>query len=101
MSTHRKTWSIEDKQRIISYSKEHGVAKASREFEVSTASIHTWINTFSESNEKESKYSSSKVNLSEYHRLMRENKELKELVAEKELALKIKDALLKKSQSRN
>ena len=33
----------------------------------------------------------------DYHRLLRENQALKEIVAEKELEIRVKDALLKKT----
>ena len=41
------------------------------------------------------------ISSKEYHRLLRENQALKELVAEKELEIRIKDALLKKTSPLN
>jgi hypothetical protein len=43
----------------------------------------------------------SGISRAEYHHLLRENQLLKELVAEKELEIRVKDALLKKTVYQN
>jgi len=99
MSKHRKSWSSSQKLEIINYANQHGIPKAVREYSVSTTSIYEWQNRYEKEGEtglhRSRKSSGVTVELRE---LRRENQQLKELVAEKELALRIKDALLKKSK---
>lgn len=98
MSKHRRHWSESDKKAILQYYQEHGVTSASRQFEVSTSMIYRWASDSSSASVKEVETS---VSSKEYHRLLRENQALKELVAEKELEIRIKDALLKKTSPLN
>ena len=97
MSKHRKSWSESDKTSILAYHREHGVAKASREFNVASSVIYRW--TKQEQTDSSKSDSDSSFYKKAYYRLSTENQALKELVAEKELAIRVKDALLKKSQS--
>jgi hypothetical protein len=60
--------------------------------------IYRWL---SNSNESSKQTQSRSISDSEYHRLLRENQALKELVAEKELEIRVKDALLKKTVHQN
>ncbi|MFV0388968.1 MAG: helix-turn-helix domain-containing protein [Pyrinomonadaceae bacterium] len=48
MKKHRKTWRTAEKIEILSYYNEHGATKASREFDVSSASIFKWKKAFEE-----------------------------------------------------
>jgi putative transposase len=98
MSKHRKKWSIEEKKTVLLYAKEHGIPLASREYGISSTSIYKWQTEFGEDPTKSSKDEDKEL-YRELKRLQRENSELKALVANKELAIQIKDALLKKSQS--
>ena len=101
MSKHRKHWTKAEKLEIINYFKQHGVAKTKREFGVSSTSIYNWEAHFDEHGEDglNGKMGSNKDDHSqEIKRLLRENDSLKKLVAEKELALRIKNELLKKSK---
>ncbi len=97
MGKHQKSWSQDEKLTIVKFYKEHGAAKASKEFNVSSASIYNWVSLF----EKGGSLSLSGTNSSdkdkEILRLQREIQAYKEIIAEKELSLRIKDALLKKS----
>lgn len=101
MSKHRKHWKSQEKLEIVSYYKQHGMAKTKREFEVSTTSIYNWEELYDKHGEsgllgkKGLKQSSESEELK---RLRRENDALKKIVAEKELILRIKDELLKKSK---
>lgn len=72
--------------------------KASRDFNVSIGSLYDWNNIY-DSQGIEGLSSSRKEDTAtvENRRLKRENDELKKLVAEKELELKIKNDMLKKS----
>ena len=94
MSKHRRHWSESDKKAILQYYQEHRASSAARQFEVSTSMIYRWASDFSSASVKEVETS---ISSKEYHRLLRENQALKELVAEKELEIRIKDALLKKT----
>jgi putative transposase len=97
----KKTWSSEQKLEILNFKKEKGSTLASREFGVSTVTIHKWERMFNELGSS-GLAKGAKTSLEfELQRVLRENRELKQMVADKELALRVKDALLKKSQSRN
>jgi len=99
MLKHRKTWSSEEKEKIVLHSTQHGVIETSREFGVSAVSIYTWKDKF-EQLSNNTLQSGAKVDSErELKLLRRENEILKRIVAEKELAIQIKDSLLKKSQS--
>jgi transposase-like protein len=90
MSKHRRSWSQTDKMAIINHYKEHGAAAASRQYNVSTGLIYRWVLQFDQTKKEPS-------SSSDYQRLVRENQALKEIVAEKELEIRVKDALLKKT----
>jgi putative transposase len=100
MSKHRKTWTPEEKLEVLNYRKEHGLAKASREYGVSSVSILNWEKKFLENGNNGLEPGSKTAVERELQRVLRENRELKAMVAEKDLALRIKDSLLKKSQQR-
>ena len=100
MNKHRKTWSVQAKQEVIEYYKVHGSSKASRKYEVSAVSIGKWYKQYEAHGiEGLSGKASSipKADL-EYDRLLAENRELKAIVAEKELHIRIQGAMLKKSR---
>lgn len=99
MSTHKKRWSASEKLEILNYYKKAGATKASREFGVSSASIYKWKEAYEKDGEAglSSKRSNSNEDM-ELIRLRRENDQLKALVAEKELALRIQAEMLKKSR---
>jgi putative transposase len=98
MSKHRKSWSQQQKIEIINFYQEKGLASASVEFGVSSTSIYKWDALFKEKGEAGLSAGIKSDKDIEMQRLLRENRELKSIVAEKELAIRIKDALLKKSQ---
>lgn len=99
MSKHRKSWSTSKKLEILNYAKKHGVAKAVREFDVSNASIYNWQARYDKDGEAGlDRLSKANPESEELRQLRRENQQLKELVAEKELLLRIKEELLKKSK---
>lgn len=100
MSKHRKTWSIQAKQEIVEYYKIHGSSKTSRKYEVSAVSINNWYKQYEAHGTAgftKKQLSSSKVD-PEYERLKLENRELKAIVAEKELQIRIQAEMLKKSR---
>ena len=97
MKKGRKTWSISDKLEVINYSNKESVLKASRQFEVSQTSIYKWIKRYEEEGESGLTPIKSQTESSELKRMKRENQQLKELVAEKELQIRIQSEMLKKS----
>lgn len=94
MSKHRRSWNETDKTTVLQHYYEHGIAATSRQFDVSSSMIYRWVG---ESKQATNSSESKGVSLAEYNRLLRENQSLKELVAEKVLELRVKDALLKKT----
>ncbi|MBK6979374.1 MAG: helix-turn-helix domain-containing protein [Cytophagaceae bacterium] len=99
MSKHQKTWSSDEKEKIVLHSIQHGVSKTSREFGVSTVSIYSWKEKFEQLGKNGLQSGAMTDSERELKLLRRENEALKRIVAEKELAIQIKDSLLKKSQS--
>lgn len=73
--------------------------QAPREFNVSTTSIYKWKELYELKGESGLGGNSERVDLTqELKRMKRENDALKQIVAEKELRLRIQDEMLKKSQ---
>jgi transposase-like protein len=98
MSKHRKRWTATEKAEIVSYYKEHGIGKASAEFDVSATSIYNWeakleglVSDMDLNNEKTYK--------NQLKKMEREMLRLKLLVADQALEINIKDELLKKKKS--
>ena len=97
MKKHRKTWSEQEKLTIVKFYQEKGLSATSREFEVSSPTILNWFRSYTSSGEQGLSKGHKTDKDKEIKRLIKENQALKEIVAERELALRIKDALLKKS----
>lgn len=98
MSKHRKSWSSEDKEKIVLHSNEQGISKTVREFGVSAVSIYRWKEKYEQLGKEGLGPGSMTEQERELKLLRRENQALKRLVADKELAILVKDSLLKKSQ---
>ena len=101
MSTnkHRKRWSLSEKKKILSYFEVHGLARTMREYNVSHSSIYNWKESIVSGEKKRSSAKKKKesATLLELKSLRRENAQLKAIVAEKELSIRIQAELLKKS----
>lgn len=98
MAKHRKTWTSSEKLEIINYFEKWGPTKTSREYNVSAASIYKWKTAYkNQGKEGLLKVSKKSPEAEEVKRLKRENDELKKIVAEKELRLRIQAEMLKKS----
>ena len=95
----KKRKSTDEKIGIIKEGAEHGWVETARKHDISYPTLQSWRLRFESGGETAL---SSKPNISsgELKKLMRENQKLKELVAEKELEIRIKDELLKKKGSR-
>jgi transposase-like protein len=96
MGTHRKTWSKSEKLEIISVAKKDGVLQASRQYEVSQPSIYKWMDQIQANGETSLEGLHAPELRRENKRLISENKQLKEMNAEKELKIRIMEQLLKK-----
>ncbi len=96
MGKHRKRWTSSEKSVVWSYYKQWGAVKASREYSFSITSIYKWKNA-SEQEVAVSPSQEGKASHQELRRLKRENDELKKIVAEKKLRLRIQEEMLKKS----
>lgn len=99
MKKHRKRWSTTEKLAIVHHFKTWGATKTAREFGVSPGSIYNWHEAYEENGEAGLNGSLKKQTESdEIKALRRENDQLKKLVAEKELRLRIQEEMLKKSR---
>lgn len=98
MSKHRRNWTLEEKEQIVLFSETNGVSKASREYGISSVSIYKWKEQLNQSGNSSLSSSTTTSLEQELKKLRRENQALKRIVADKELALQVKDSLLKKSQ---
>lgn len=101
MMKHRKKWTPEQKLEILDYKKTYGLTKTSRKFEVSTVSILNWEKVYSEQGPEGFKKGAKTSLERELQQLRRENRDLKAIVAEKDLAIRVKDSLLKKASNEN
>lgn len=99
MSKHRKTWSQQEKLEVLDYYKRHGSAKTSRHYGVSSVSISKWNRLLEEHGLEGLSGKNKQVPEVDHERirLERENRELKAIVAEKELQIRIQAEMLKKS----
>ena len=99
MSKHRKTWSVQEKQEVLEHYKLYGSSKTSRKFGVSAVSIGKWHKLYEANGIKGlSGKGSFKTEVDmEYDRLLLENRELKAIVAEKELQIRIQAEMIKKN----
>ena len=98
MSKHRKRWTTAEKAEIVSYYKEHGIGKASAEFDVSATSIYNWEAKL-DGLDNEIDSTKEKAYKNQLKKMEREMLRLKLLVADQALEINIKDDLLKKKKS--
>ena len=77
--------------------KKEGVGQASRQLGVSTTTLYKWRDSFEEKGEHGLTRKQGQHKDPDFERLKRENRELKMLVAEKELVIRVQSELLKKS----
>ena len=96
MGTHRKTWSKSEKLEVLKVAKSDGVLNASRQFEVSQVSIYKWQDQLYSGGESSLEGLHAPELRRENKKLIDENKQLKEMNAEKELKIRILERLLKK-----
>jgi putative transposase len=88
--------SAQEKQRILEESKTLGLVETARKYEISYQALKNWQDIYAISGVEGLRSGAGKVS-PELKRLQLENQRLKEIVADKELELKIKNELLKKT----
>ena len=95
----KQQFTDEQKQLILREVEEHGLAVTLRRHGLNARSIYRWREKLQNPDRRleERKRAPDDADL---RRLRQKNQQLKELIAEKELAIRIKDALLKKKTSR-
>jgi putative transposase len=97
MNKSRKKWSTQEKLEVLINSQKEGVTRTSRQYGISTTMIYNWQRKYEEEGESGLMSKKSQKDDMEKNRLLRENRELKAMVAEKEMQLRIQDALIKKN----
>lgn len=101
MSTnkHRKRWNLSEKKKILTYFEEHGLSRTMRKYNVSHSSIYIWKESIASGEKKRStaKKKKASATMLELRSLRSENAQLKAIVAEKELRIRIQEEMLKKS----
>lgn len=88
--------SPQEKQRILEESKTLGLVETARKYEISYQALKNWQDIFAVYGLEGLRMAAGKVS-PELKHLQLENQKLKELVADKELELKVKNELLKKT----
>lgn len=99
MASQRKKWSLEEKLFIIHEVERIGLVQTIRLHQVAASTYYKWKEKYDLYGEAGLKQTSRGAD-PELRRLQVENLRLKQLLADKELALQIKDELLKKTTLR-
>lgn len=97
MNKHRRSWSLPEKLEAVQLMKREGVGKASRQLEISSTTLYKWEQNFDKNAEQGLMSKPISDKNPELEKLKKENHELKMLVAEKELVIRVQNELLKKS----
>ena len=92
----RRKWGKEEKLQILKEAEDHGVTETIRKYEISLGTYYGWKKKLELWGEHAFDSARQLVD-PELKKLKEENLLLKKLLAEKELALSIKEDLLKKS----
>ena len=96
MSGTKRTFSKEEKLKILNESKTHGVKVTLEKYGIYPATFYSWRKKYESMGEEGFRHGITPAQLKEIKRLEKENAMLKEIIAEKELEGKLKDELLKK-----
>ena len=91
----KKRKTTQEKQTIIAEAKEKGWVETARKYDISYPTLQDW-NRRLEAGGESALSGNFTVSIAEYKKLMVENQRLKEIVADKELELKINAEFLKK-----
>jgi len=97
MMMNKRTFTVEEKLRIIKEASEQGVKVILEKYGLYPATFYSWKNKLEEMGEPGLQHGMTPRHLKRIRELEKENYALKQLLAEKELEGKLKDDLLKKS----
>lgn len=97
MSSHRRKWSKSEKLSALSMLKKEGLTSTCKYFTVSQTTLYKWKHRFEALGESAFDPKNKSGLNTDMQKLIEENKQLKQLVADKELKLMIQEDLLKKS----
>ena len=92
----KRTFSKEEKLRIIKEASEHGINPTLEKYGIYPASYYSWKNKLEQMGEEGFQHGMTPKHLRRIRDLEKENYLLKQLLAEKELEGKLKSELLKK-----
>lgn len=95
----RRHWSADEKLRILLEAEKEGITATIRKHAIYSNTFYQWKEKYDTGGREALASKHYKLD-PEVKRLQKENQQLKELLAEKELALRIKEELLKKSTVR-
>lgn len=95
----KRTWTAEQKLAIVKEAEQHGVTATIRKHQIYGNTLYQWREKYLVGGEEGLRQMYRRTD-PEVKRLEDENRRLKELVAEKELMLRIKEDLLKKTLAR-
>lgn len=92
----KRTFTKEEKLKILEEVKKNGVQATLDKFGIYPATYYSWKKKFETMGETGFQHGMSPMHLKEIRRLEKENNLLKKLLAEKDLEAHLKDELLKK-----
>jgi len=92
----KRTFTKEQKLEILKEARAHGVTATLEKHGIYPATYYSWRKKFDTMGEAGFRHGMTPAQLKEIRRLEKENKTLKELLAEKELEGRLKDESLKK-----
>ena len=93
----RKRWTADEKLEVLNHYQKEGVSRTSRQFGVSSTMIYKWQRSFESEGTEGLSNAKQKDKELRLYQLERENRELKAIVAEKEMQLRIQEAVIKKN----
>ncbi len=96
MSMEKRTFTKEEKLHLLKEASEHGVAATLEKHGIYPATYYSWRKRYDTMGEAGFRHGMTPPQLKEIRRLGKENKTLKELLAEKDLEIRLKDEVLKK-----
>lgn len=96
MMMNKRTFTKEEKLRIIKEASEQGVKVILEKYDLYPATYYSWKNKFEQMGEIGLQHGMNPKHLKRIRELEKENSALKQLLAEKELEGKLKSELLKK-----
>ncbi len=96
MSMEKRTFTKEEKLHLLKEASEQGVTATLEKHGIYPATFYSWKKKYDTMGEAGFRHGMTPAHLKEIKRLEKENKTLKELLAEKDLEMRLKDEALKK-----